>query len=94
MEMVQFESEFLAAAGHDENSRTLEIHFQNGSQYEYYNVPPDAYLNFIAAPSKGEFYNKHIKPAFRGYKIAGPHQEPRRNPGKPPKAPHPPGRHP
>jgi hypothetical protein len=71
MEMVPFESSFLAAAGHDASSRALRIHFVDGTQYEYYEVPEGTYSAFLTAPSKGEFYNKYIKRVFRESKVAG-----------------------
>lgn len=58
-------SSTISAMGYDEPTMTLEVHFHSGSVYQYYDVPVDAYRQLREAPSKGQFFNEHIKPAYR-----------------------------
>jgi hypothetical protein len=50
---------------YDEEARSLEITFVTGRVYVYSDVPADVAANFAAARSRGEFFNKHIRDAFR-----------------------------
>lgn len=44
---------------------TLSIWFRSSNQqYDYFGVPEDVYRKFLAAPSKGKFYDLHIKDKF------------------------------
>lgn len=54
----------IASIGYDPGSQTLEVEFQNGSVYQYYNVPQGTYDKFITAPSKGKFLAYQIKDFF------------------------------
>ena len=40
---------------------TLSIWFRESGRYPYYGVPKDVYYAFLAAPSKGTFFNDHIR---------------------------------
>lgn len=46
------------------SSGTLSIWFVESGRYDYYNVPKSVYEAFLLAPSKGEFYNDHIRDHF------------------------------
>lgn len=54
----------VASVGYDEPSETLEVEFHSGSIYQYYNVNPDTYRQFMEAPSKGQFLNTYLKNAY------------------------------
>lgn len=43
---------------------TLSIWFSGSGRYDYYGVPESVYNAFLAAPSKGGFYNDHIKDRY------------------------------
>lgn len=64
MDREPVSSSNLVSAGYDEASETLEVEFQNGSIYQYYNVGSVIYQEFLNAPSKGSFLNSYIKNAF------------------------------
>lgn len=51
----------LAAVGYDAKTRTLEIEFVNGRVYQYYDVPNNMHDRLMQAPSKGQFFNAHIR---------------------------------
>ena len=54
----------IVSVGYDETSETLEVEFQGGGIYQYYNVGPAAFEEFMRAPSKGQHLNHYIKNAF------------------------------
>lgn len=54
----------VASIGYDPASKTLEVAFNNGSVYQYYNVPQGVFDQFKAAPSKKQFLAYHIKDSF------------------------------
>ena len=54
----------LRSVGYDRDTRTLEVEFQSGSIYQYYDVPEYTHDDFMRAPSKGRFLNTHIKNAY------------------------------
>jgi hypothetical protein len=54
----------IISVGYDPGSETLEVEFQNGFIYQYYNVPQGIYDAFIAAPSKGQFLAYQIRDRF------------------------------
>lgn len=45
----------------DKSTDTLQVDFNSGATYEYYNVSPATNRAFQAAPSKGAFFARAIK---------------------------------
>lgn len=45
-------------------SGTLSIWFRESGQYDYYGVPESLYRSFLAAHSKGGFFNDYIKDRY------------------------------
>jgi hypothetical protein len=64
MDRQTVSSSNIVAVGYDPASETLEVEFQNGSVYQYYNVGQSTYDEFMAAPSKGKFLAYQIKNCF------------------------------
>lgn len=58
MEMQSFESSVVKATGY---SRVLEIEFQSGRVYQYFDVDESVYLTFLKSESKGKYFNAHIR---------------------------------
>lgn len=54
----------IASIGYDEPSQTMEVEFNNGSIYQYYNVEPSVYQQMMLASSKGQFLHFYIKGAY------------------------------
>lgn len=50
---------------YDDADRRLDIMFVTGRLYAYHDVPPDEVQAFRAAPSKGEYFNAHIRDRYR-----------------------------
>ena len=56
-------SSLIASLGYSSDA-VLEIQFTTGAIYRYFTVPRSVYASFLAAQSKGLFFNRHIKPRF------------------------------
>ena len=55
----------LAGVGYDASTQTLEVEFQNGNVYQYFDVPQVAYESLIGAESVGRFFNAEIRGSYR-----------------------------
>ena len=60
MNLQAVKSTNIAAVGFDQESRTLRVLFQEGSMYDYFEVPASVYKALLAAPSKGQFFQQEI----------------------------------
>jgi KTSC domain len=58
------ESSAIAAVEYDRASQQLDIELTNGRVYRYADVPREVYEAFMAAESKGRFYNDHIRDEY------------------------------
>lgn len=61
MDMIPVVSSNINAIGYDDNSSTLRISFNDGSQYDYYSVTRDVFEAFRDSDSKGKFLHQNIK---------------------------------
>jgi len=57
-------SSTIASIGYDEQSQTLEVEFNTGAIYQYYNVGSDLHDNLMQAASKGQFLHTYIRDAY------------------------------
>ena len=58
MDKQKTESSVIGAVGH---SRVLEIQFESGRVYQYFNVPQKVFDEMLNAESKGKYFNSHIR---------------------------------
>ncbi|AIE83395.1 KTSC domain-containing protein [Fimbriimonas ginsengisoli] len=65
--LTHVESSAIEAVGYDPVRRSLYLRFVNGGRYVYYGVPQEVHKDFMAAPSKGQFFAHHIRPVFTRY---------------------------
>ncbi len=72
MERREVVSSVLQSAGH---SRVLEIQFESGRVYQYFNVPDSVYRGLIKADSKGKYFNTHIRNQYPYQEIEVKHRE-------------------
>jgi hypothetical protein len=54
----------VRSVGYDRVRAVLQVEVTNGSVYDYVGVPPEAYEVFMNAASKGQHYNREIKPNY------------------------------
>jgi hypothetical protein len=70
MERFSVTSSNVASIGYDPVTATLEVEFNNGGIYQYFDVPETIFIEFINADSKGKYLNSMIKGSFRYAKVA------------------------
>lgn len=58
-------SEVVNWVHYNKNTRVLAVTTLNGSTYMYADVSENTYKNFLAAPSRGSFWNYNIKQDFK-----------------------------
>ena len=54
----------LASVGYDSKRLILEIEFQGGRVYQYYNVPRRIYRGLMNAGSHGSYHHQHIRDEY------------------------------
>ncbi len=69
MNRIPVSSSNVAAVGYDPNTQTLEVEFNNGSIYQYFDVPQTIYEALVSAESVGKFLNAQIKGYYRYAKV-------------------------
>lgn len=57
-------SSSVTSIGYDADTETLEVEFVTGRVYSYRGVEEEVHEAFMSAPSKGQFFNEHIKDAY------------------------------
>ena len=62
--MPAVDSTAIRSIDHDPATATLGIRFVSGSRYVYAGVPVEVYAAFLAAPSKGEYFNAAIRDRY------------------------------
>lgn len=66
------QSSTIASIGHDENTQTVQVTFNNGSAYQYFDVPNGIAKEFMNNPpegSHGKYLASNIKGIYRYAKI-------------------------
>lgn len=59
----------LASIGYDEDTNTLEIEFQSGAVYQYFDVPFAVYDGLMEADSHGKYLAQRIKGQYRYVRV-------------------------
>jgi lysyl-tRNA synthetase class 2 len=47
----------------------LDVDFTSGARYRYFAVPAQVFHEFLAADSKGVFFNRRIRPCYQHAKL-------------------------
>jgi hypothetical protein len=63
MRRERVHSEALRSVGYDPDARILEIEFNSGTVYRYFDVPPNVHAGLMTATSKGEYYAENVRAA-------------------------------
>lgn len=58
---ISVESTIIQDIDYNSNSSKLVVAFENGSQYEYSNVPSPIFQDFTKAKSKGKYFHDNIR---------------------------------
>ena len=67
---MKVKSSNIADVSYDAQSNTMSVTFRDGSTYNYFDVPQEAYMRFMDAASKGSYFASYIKNNFSHTKIA------------------------
>lgn len=69
MDMTSVDSSNVSAVGYDDSSSTLQVEFNNGATYQYFDVPERIYLCLRDAGSVGGYLAANIKGVYRYSKV-------------------------
>lgn len=58
------ESSNLASVGYDSDSMTLEVEFNSGSVYQYFDVPEFVYEDLMGSASKGSYFHHNVRNSY------------------------------
>jgi hypothetical protein len=61
MDRKNIESSMIHSIGYDANNSTLEIEFNSGAVWQYFDFPESLWYEFNASESKGKFFHQKIK---------------------------------
>ncbi|HEX6097421.1 MAG TPA: KTSC domain-containing protein [Thermoanaerobaculia bacterium] len=69
MDRHAVDSSVILALGYDDASSILEVVFRTGRTYRYFRVPASEYEALRDAKSIGAYFNRKIRPRFRGVEV-------------------------
>ena len=69
MDRKHVQSSNINSIGYDHNSSTLEIQFNDGAIYQYFDVPETVYQALMSASSHGKYFAANIKGVYRYTRI-------------------------
>ena len=64
MQRIPIPSKEITQVGYQERSETLEIKFERGGVYQFFNVPVDVFNGLMNAASKEGYYHSKIGERF------------------------------
>lgn len=67
MEMIAVDSSNIESIGYEDE--TLQVHFVNGSTYQYFDVPAHIFDGLQAADSVGKYLATNVKGIYRYSKV-------------------------
>lgn len=63
-ERVAVESSSMTSVGFDATLSALDVEFAGGAVYRYFAVPAAVHAALMDAPSKGVFFNRHVRAKY------------------------------
>ena len=54
----------MRSVGYESKSQILEIEFQSGEVYQYFDVPEMVHKELLRAESKGQYFNGEIREEY------------------------------
>jgi len=69
MRRIPVSSSNLKSIGYDADTRILEIEFQTGAVYRYFQVPESEYRGLMNAASHGKYFHANIRNRYRYEKV-------------------------
>ena len=71
MKYIPVESTNLTDIAHDATTNTLSVVFKGRTAYFYPGVPVEVFDRFVAAESKGRFFNAEVKDKYAFFTLEG-----------------------
>lgn len=65
MEREYIESSMIRSIGYDPNTSTLEVEFNSGAIWQYFDFPESIWYDFKNSESQGKYFHKEIKNQYR-----------------------------
>ena len=62
-------SSVVASVGYDADTRTMEVEFNTGRTYQYFEIPSDVHASLVSAKSIGQYFNTQIRDRYRCHEI-------------------------
>jgi len=69
MEREYVQSSNLKSIGYDSNSSTLEVEFNSGAIWQYYDVLESTYYELKSASSIGKYFSTNIKGLYSASQV-------------------------
>ncbi|NEW79035.1 MAG: KTSC domain-containing protein [Gelidibacter sp.] len=69
MNRQSVESSNLASIGYDAENEILEVEFNHGGIYQYFDVPENVYEELMNAESHGKYFSANIRNDYEYQKI-------------------------
>lgn len=69
MKRENVESSNLASVGYDADNQILEIEFNHGGVYQYFDVPESIFEELMGADSHGRYFANNIKNEYQYQKL-------------------------
>ncbi|MFT4925594.1 MAG: hypothetical protein ACI8WB_001687 [Phenylobacterium sp.] len=69
IDIIRVSSSNVESIGYDEDSETLQVTFNNGMTYQYFDVPEQLFDGLCNAGSVGSYLHAHIKGTYRYSKV-------------------------
>jgi hypothetical protein len=63
---LQVESSNIRSIAYDDASSTLDVEFNNGGCYQYFDVPRPVYNEMVAVAASGESVGKYLNSQVKG----------------------------
>ena len=65
LERQPVKSRILRSVGYDASTKILEIEFQNGQIYQFFDVPPKVYADLMHSGEIGKYFTEKVRTRFR-----------------------------
>jgi KTSC domain len=62
---IPIQSSALISVGYDSDSQLLQVEFNDGRIYDYFDVPASVHTEWMRSESKGQFFNATFRGRFR-----------------------------
>lgn len=64
MERESVQSSMIRSLGYDSNTSTLEVEFNSGAVWQYYDVPEGVYYDMKNSSSIGKYFHANIRKQY------------------------------